>query len=335
LTILVIGGTQFFGREIVRLFLEHGDNVTVYSRGRRKPEWAQPVEHVQGDRTDHAGFVAAFRPRSFDVVIDNIAYTAADVEAAVAAFAGRVGRYVLTSTGSVYAGPRLDAARLLAPLQEDDADLAVRADEPYGDGKRACEQVLHTRGGRDRGLPFTILRPPVVQGAHDPTNRVWFYVRRIADGGPILAPTGFPSPATRHVYSVDLARAYVDAVTHPIAIDRTYNVAMEEIVTLPDYLRLLGQAMNRQVDVVELPRDALAADESLSAYRPPFSRRFVMDIASVRRDLGWRSTPVSEWLRATAAWEAAHPRPDPEGYATRDAERRVAARLTVSSARPL
>ena len=332
--ILVIGGTQFFGREIVRLFLERGDDVTVYSRGRRTHEWATPVEHVHGDRTDHNGFVATFTSRSFDAVIDNIAYTGADVDAAVDAFAGRVQRYVLTSTGSVYAGPGLNAARLLAPLHEDDADLAVRADEPYGDGKRAGEQVLQARGGRARGLPFTILRPPVVQGANDPTNRVWFYVRRIADGGPILAPTGFPSPAGRHVYSVDLARAYVDAVVRPIAIDRTYNVAMEEVVTLPDYLRLLGQAMSREVDVVEIPRDVLTGEETLSAYRPPFSRRFLLDISRVRNDLGWRSTPVLEWLSATATWEVAHPRPDAEGYATRDAERRIAARLTLSS-RPL
>ena len=331
--ILVIGGTQFFGREIVRLFLERGDEVTVYSRGRRKPEWPGPVGHVQGDRTDHAGFVATFRDRTFDAVIDNIAYVAADVDAAVEAFAGRVQRYVFTSTGSVYASPQLDATRLLAPLHEDDADLALRAAEPYGDGKRACEQVLHARAGRDRGLPFTILRPPVVQGPNDPTTRVWFYVQRIADGGPILAPSGFPTPATRHVYSVDLSRAYVDAVLGSAAIDRTYNVAMEEVVTLPDYVRLLAQAMKTEVDVVEIPRDVLAAEGTLSEYRPPFSRRFVPDIGRLQRDMGWRSTPVLDWLRTTATWLLEHPQPASEGYTARNAERRAAERLTLSRPR--
>jgi nucleoside-diphosphate-sugar epimerase len=114
---------------------------------------------VQGDRTDHAGFVATFRERTFDAVIDNIASVAADVDAAVEAFAGRVQRYVFTSTGSVYASSQLDGARRLAPLHEDDADLALRAAEPYGDGKRACEQVLHARAGRDRGLPHDLEGP--------------------------------------------------------------------------------------------------------------------------------------------------------------------------------
>ncbi|MBI3997979.1 MAG: NAD-dependent epimerase/dehydratase family protein [Armatimonadetes bacterium] len=324
--ILVIGGTQFFGKQIVRQFLERSDRVSVYSRGRRHPEFLSDVEHIQGDRTDHAAFIAALQGRSFDVVIDNIAFVGADVKAAVDAFAGRVGRYILTTTGSVYGARRLEAARQLRLIKEEDADLALREGEPYGDGKRACEQVLHERAGRARGLPFVIIRPPVVQGPEDPTGRVWFYVQRIADGGPVLLPAGFPASATRHVYSADLARAYVLAATSPAAADRTYNVAMDEIVTQADYVWLLGLALDREVEIVEVPRGGLARDEPLSSYRPPFSWRFVPDIQRVQHDLEWRSTPVLDWLRITAAWLLEHPQPDSEGYASRDAERRAADR---------
>ncbi len=322
--ILVIGGTQFFGKEIVRLLLERRDRLTVYSRGRRKPEWLEDVEHLVGDRTDHAAFVQTFTGRSFDVVIDNIAYTRGDVDAAIDAFSGRAGRYVLTSSVSVYPLRRLDPAKLLLPIYEDSADLAFREGESYSDGKRACEQALLERAGRD--LPFTIIRPPVVQGPEDPTGRAWFYVQRIADGGPILVPSSVPTPATRHVFSTDLARAYVAAIASPAAADRTYNVAMEEIVTLVDYVRLLAMAMDRHADIVEVPKDQLSRDETLAGYRPPFGGRWVADISRVQRELSWTSTPVADWLRVTAAWLLERAGKDSDGYAGRDAERKAAAR---------
>ena len=89
----------------------------------------------------------------------------------------------------------------------------------------------------------------------------------------------------------------------PAAVDRTYNIAMEEIVTLPDYVRLLGQAMERKVEVVEVPLEHLPADNTLASYRVPFGAgRFVMDIRRAQQDLGWRSTPILDWLRVTVQW---------------------------------
>lgn len=122
--ILVIGGTQFFGKLIVEQFLARGDQVTIFSRGLRRPEFWDAVEHIPGDRDDHAAFVRSLRQHAFDVVIDNIAFDQGDVEAAIQAFAGRVGRYVLTTSGAVYATRRFDAVRRLAPIREEDADLA-------------------------------------------------------------------------------------------------------------------------------------------------------------------------------------------------------------------
>lgn len=319
--ILVIGGTQFFGKLIVEQFLARGDQVTIFSRGRRRAEFWDAVEHIPGDRNDHTAFVRTLRERSFDAVIDNIAFDQEDVEAAIQAFAGRVGRYVLTTSGAVYATRRLDAPRRVAPVREEDAELAYRSGDAYGDGKRAAEETLHAKAGRARDLPFTIIRPPVVQGPEDPSGRVWFFVQRIADGGPLLAPTTFPTPAERHVYSADLGRAYLAAVDTPTTVDQTYNVAMEEIVTLPDYVRLLAQAMGREADVVEVPQEQLRGDKTLASYRLPFGAgRFVMDIRRAQQDLGWRSTPILDWLRVTTQWLLENQQADSDGYKERKAE---------------
>ena len=105
MNILVIGGTRDFGKVTVRKLLERGDNVTVYSRGNVKPEFWNDVDHIAGDRTDHNEFINSLRNKTFDAVIDNVAYTFKDVQAAVSAFSGNVGRYLVSSTVSVYGGP--------------------------------------------------------------------------------------------------------------------------------------------------------------------------------------------------------------------------------------
>src|SRR4051794_23269346 len=106
--VLIVGGTQYFGKLIVRRLLARGDQLTLFSRGRTRPEFWDAVETVVGDRKEHGAFEAAFAAREFDAVIDQHAYTKEDVESAIRAFTGRVGRYVFTSTISVYHDGYLD-----------------------------------------------------------------------------------------------------------------------------------------------------------------------------------------------------------------------------------
>ena len=97
--VLMIGGTRDFGKISVRLLLERGDNVTVYSRGNARPEFWDEVDHIVGDRTDHDQFVENLKGKHFDAVIDNVAYQVEDVKAAVKALKGRTGKYLVSSTG--------------------------------------------------------------------------------------------------------------------------------------------------------------------------------------------------------------------------------------------
>src|SRR5688500_15368102 len=100
--VLILGGTRFFGRTFVEDLLAEGHAVTVLSRGRLPvPEGAGAIAV---DRTDAAALAAAVADRTFDVVVDNVAFTAADVHGALAAFRGRMQHYVFVSTISVYHG---------------------------------------------------------------------------------------------------------------------------------------------------------------------------------------------------------------------------------------
>ncbi|MGH2349108.1 MAG: NAD-dependent epimerase/dehydratase family protein, partial [bacterium] len=315
--VLIIGGTSFFGRHLVERFMERGDAVTVFTRGRKRPAFWERVTHLRGDRTDHGTFVQTLRTLTFDAVIDNVAFQPEDVAAAVEAFRDRIGHYVLTSTGSVYDFKRPQHFR---PLTEDEADLTLRGDMEYAEGKRACEQAVHAAP-----FPWTVIRPPVVQGPGDPSARGWFWIQRVADGQPVLVPQREPAAVWRHAFSDDVARAMTLAAGNAAAFGKTYNVAMEEIVSLDDYVRILAAVLGTKDPVVSVPARILKREASW--YHPQFAHRFVPDIAAVQRDLGFRSTPLRTWLDETTRWHLDAGLQDSYGYERRAEEVALANRL--------
>jgi nucleoside-diphosphate-sugar epimerase len=158
--VLVLGGTRFFGATIVRQLVAAGHVVTVFSRRSSvlaPAEGAGSVERIQGDRTCQDDLRAALGGRSFDAVIDNIAYDGDHVTALLDVMEGRIGRYVLTSTVELYEFSRHRSPR---PLEDDVAfdwdppelDLGERSWR-YRAGKRRAEHVVRHR----TGLSFTVI----------------------------------------------------------------------------------------------------------------------------------------------------------------------------------
>src|SRR5690242_4696304 len=86
--ILIIGGTEFFGKLLVARLLEAGHELTLFTRGNKKPIsfWSK-VHHIKGDRTNYADFKAKFAGYAFDVVIDNVIYSQTDMESVIDVFA--------------------------------------------------------------------------------------------------------------------------------------------------------------------------------------------------------------------------------------------------------
>jgi nucleoside-diphosphate-sugar epimerase len=314
-SVLLIGGTEFFGKGAVDLFLDDGWRVAVLSRGRRRPTWWSSIEHIACDRTDRDAFVGGLRGRMFDVVVDNIAFREGDVLSALEVFRDNVGHYLLTSSGAVY--DERSGERAFAHASEDEPPVDARPDDhPYVAGKRGCERALLDNAG---SLPYTVIRPTVVQGPEDPTLRPWFWVQRILDGGPLLVSDPHPEPAWNHVYSKDLARMIVRAAGNRVAFGRTYNAAGGEVITLTDYLWALGESLGRRPIIVRVAPGAWK--ENLPDYAPPFGRRFVMDIARARADFGYEPTHAGAWIPLTARWFAeSYSGDDSRGYSSRQSE---------------
>lgn len=186
--VLLIGGPRFLGRALIDAALAAGHSVTMFNRGRTNPQLYPEVERLQGDRD---GELDALRGRRWDAVIDTCGYVPRVVRQSAELLADAVGRYVFISTISVYAEPVQPGADEAAPV----AELANPAEEEvngatYGGLKVVCEQVVQEIYGA-RSL---IIRPGLIVGPHDPTNRFAYWVTRIAAGGKVLAPDDRNAP---------------------------------------------------------------------------------------------------------------------------------------------
>ncbi len=318
-SLLVIGGTTFFGKVIVERALERGYEVTVFSRGHSRPGFLDHVEHVQGDRSEPGELAEKLKDRSFDAVIDNIAYSAEDVNDARSALEGRTGRYALTSSAAVYY-----TAGMGMPVDEDQVNFDFKpprdeANTPfwrYTTGKLAAERALMEQ---DR-LPYTILRPPVVLGPEDPTLRGHFYFQRLLDEGPLILTNGGVQ-SFRLVYAGDLADGYLNALEREAARGRTYNLAQHEIVRLVDFVRLAARALGVSPQWVNVPESVLQENEW--DYPEPYARmtNFVPSVARAKAELDWTTTPFERWVSDTARWyRDVYEGKDSSGYAQRERE---------------
>jgi len=320
--ILVIGGTIFLGRHFVESALANGHDLTLFNRGRHNPELFPEVERVHADRD---GGLAALGDRTFDAVVDMCGYVPRIVRQSAEFLADRCTHYTFISSLSVYADNSVVGQDESAPVARiDDPTVEEITGETYGALKRLCEEQVE-RAFRDRAL---LVRPGLIVGPCDPTDRFTYWPWRMARGGEMIAPK--PGDAKVEFTDVrDLARWILDGVEHARA--GIYNVTgpSEDKVDFARFLEMCGTALlgphkrcgtallgphkrcGTASDVVWVERDWLAEhDVALwsdlplltDLAGPGFSTR------SARKalDAGMRFRPVDDTIRDTLEWAGAN-----------------------------
>lgn len=206
LSILILGGTGFIGPNQVRYALARGHEVTLFNRGKTNPGLFPKVKKLVGDRNAPDGH-AALRGKKFDVVIDNPTTLPQWVKGAGEALKGNVGQYIFVSTISVFSGyaSSLDEnGPLLEPGGMDTPPDQARAGNNYGKLKVRSEIEAKAQFGDN----VTIVRPGLIIGPGDLTDRFSYWPIRIEKGGEVMAP-GTPSDPTQYVDARDLAEFIV------------------------------------------------------------------------------------------------------------------------------
>jgi len=190
LRILILGGTGFIGPYEVAYAMARGHKVTVFNRGQRQANLPDEVEQLLGDRDK--GTLDALKGREWDICIDNPARVPHWIRDAGKILKGRIGHYIVVSTISVYAandtpGADEDAALVAYTgknAMKETSDTLRANLSLYGPLKAACErEALKQFPGIT-----TIVRPGLIVGPNDPTDRFTYWPVRLARGGDVLAP---------------------------------------------------------------------------------------------------------------------------------------------------
>jgi 2'-hydroxyisoflavone reductase len=212
--ILILGGTGFIGPHQVRYAQYRGHEVTLFNRGRTSSDMFPELETLIGDRD---GQLDALRGREWDACIDNSGYVPRHVRDSAELLEGKVGRYLFTSTGSVYDFDQDELTENSTLLTLDDP-TSEDVNRYYGPLKVLCEQAVE----KVYGHQSTVLRLHVVAGPGDPTDRFTRWPVRIDQGGEVLAPGDRDNP----VQFIDV-RDLAEFMTHCLEWDvgGIYNTA--------------------------------------------------------------------------------------------------------------
>jgi len=267
--ILVMGGTRFVGRPLVKRLMGAGHELCLFTRGRNPvPEG---VEHLQGDRGSAEG-LAALQDRPFEVIIDSSGRSLEDTRLVIERTGPPSHRLVYVSSAGVYADSEL------WPLDEE----APTDPQSRHAGKLETEAWL-----REEGIPFTSFRPTYIVGPgnYNPVES-WFF-DRIVHGRPVPLP-GDGSTITQLGHVSDLATAMARCIEVEAATNRVYNCTGSQGVTFRGLAAAAARACGQDPAAVEIRHfDPAGLDRKARKAFPLRLAHFLTNTDRVRRELAW------------------------------------------------
>jgi 2'-hydroxyisoflavone reductase len=205
LRILILGGTRFLGPHMAEYAMSRGHSLTFFNRGKTNPGVLPGVERIQGDRN---GDLQGLAGRDWDAVIDNSGYLPRQVRSSAELLHERVPYYMFISSVSVYAS--------FAHANDENSPVGTLADPAvekidgatYGPLKALCESAARAVYGPQH---TNVLRPGLIVGPDDNTDRFTYWPARAARGGRFVAPNS-PQDPVQVIDVRDLARFAITAV---------------------------------------------------------------------------------------------------------------------------
>lgn len=307
--LLIIGGTVFLGRAIVAAALARGHEVTLFNRGQHNPDLFPEVEKIRGNRD---GELDALRHRKWDAAIDTCGYYPRVVRQSAEALSGAVEHYTFISSISVYADFRQpwDEEGPLGQIDPEEAEAADQITaENYGPLKVQCEQTV--RNEFPEGA--LIIRPGLIVGPHDPSDRFTYWPVRVDRGGDVLVP-GRGEQRMEIIDVRDLAEWNVRMVeAGKVGV---YNATGPDYpLTMETFLTTCKTETAREAQFVYVPGEFLKQHEveadRVNCWWVPDTAEEYRYFSEINCDRGRAEglvyRPLKETIRDTLAWAASRP----------------------------
>ncbi len=327
LRILILGGTAFLGPHQIKYALGRGHKITTFTRGQTEPtvnrEVFERVESLIGDRNNNLN---ALEGRKWDAVIDNSATYPRWVKQTTDILKENVGTYLFTSTLSVHASFEKKG------LTEDDPvaiteDPTVEDMKYYGALKALSEDVTRKAFGKNA----IIVRPHLIVGPGDRTDRWTYWPVRISEGGEVLAP-GYPDQAAQYIDVKDLAEFNIRLIENRAA--GTYSaVGPTSPFSMAEMLYGIRAVVSNSVSFTWVDQDFLMENDvapwrEMTAWMPSGGKRDGFSSFDNRKAVtaGLTYRPLAETAASTLDWWRTLPkerRKNPKAGLARNKEKKV------------
>lgn len=306
--VLLLGGTVFLGRHIIEAAITYGHDVTLFNRGQHNADLYPDLEKLRGDRD---GGLDALKGRTWDAVVDTCGYVPRMVRDAASLLADAVEHYTFISTLSVYNDFRVRGLREEAAVGtlEDETieEVTAGSSGTYGPLKALCEQAA------EAAMPGRVLsvRPGLIVGPYDPTDRFTYWPVRVARGGDVLAPPT-PKASVQLIDGRDLATWVIRMAERKKT--GVYNATgPAEPLTFAQFLDACQGTVGNDVTLIWASPAFLAEQQvkpwsDLPLWVPEAMRGLLqVDMTKATSD-GLAFRPLSETINDTLIW--AQHRPD-------------------------
>lgn len=279
--ILVLGGTQFFGKKAVQQLINQGHQVTLATRGTKPNPFQAEAHHIVIDAKNqhHPGW-QTIQDQQWDAIFDNICYTTEEAELRIDKLADRTNHYYVTSSMAVYRGDQ-DGYRetdFNPSTYQIDSDIPVT----YGEGKRQMEHILFNQA------PFnvTAFRFPIVLDDDDYTERLHFYIRQIINGQAIYF--SHPNIHVNYVKGTQAANSIVWAIENKKS--GIFNVSSRDSIPVSQFIDWLEAGTGCPVQV-----EYGAYPEQQSPFKTNHHQYLISDKIEAA---GFELDRLSDWLPA-------------------------------------
>jgi len=299
LKVLFIGGTGLISSACSSVALEKGFDLFLLNRGSGTRPIPDGATVLQGDIRDPASVQAALGDRSFDVVVNWVAFTPEHIETDLDLFRGRTGQYIFISSASAYQKP-------ISHLPITEGTQLANRFWPYSRAKIACEERL-VRAYRDEGFPMTIVRPShTYDRTALPMDGGYTVINRMRQGKQVIVH-GDGTSLWVLTHHRDFAKGFVGLLGNPLALGEAIHITSDEVQTWNQIYQIFAQAAGAPPpQIVHVPSDVLAAhdpgwgegllgDKTHSViFDNTKIKRLVPDFAAAI-PLAWGAREIMEW----------------------------------------
>ena len=236
--ILIMGGNQFVGKEIVKKFLGKDHIVYVLNRGRRKN--IEGVFFLKADRNNYTEIENVLKNIEVDVIIDVSAYIEEQVNILQKVMKNRFKQYILISSASVYNSIES------APVNEESQAGENLIWGDYAKNKYFAEKKT-IENSKIYNFKYTIFRPFYIYGIGNNLDRENYFFSRIKYDLPIYVPS--KNNIIQFGYVEDLALAIESSIGNSDFYNQIFNISGDEYVTISEFIEICAKVISKKTRI--------------------------------------------------------------------------------------